>query len=228
MKTSKIIFISLLGTISAFIVAGAIDVRLNGQSSRIIENKNSHITLPLFSNIIIENSGNLNVIQSDSAYLEVNWQKDAEERDIDHILSGDTLIIIGISKSVEGLLYANLYVSGPINSIILRNSQIVINRINSSVLSIRMNGSKAWLNDKPNGELLYNRLDIRATGESYINTGDFSADSVNVTLQNSMANLNIIAGRLNGVLSEGSTMTSRQADDIQLKKDSTSKILMRY
>lgn len=228
MKTSKIIFISLLGTISVFILAGAIDVRLNGHPHHFTENKTSRITLPVFSNICIENSRNLNVIHSDSTYLELIWQKSAEETDVDRTLSGDTLRLNGISKSVEGLLQANLYVSGPVNSVILRNSHIVMNQINSSALSIRMNGSKAWLNDKPNGELSYHRLDIRATGGSYVNTGDFKADSVNLTLQNSMADLHIMAGSLNGVLSEGSTITTRQADDIKLKKDSTSKVLVRY
>ena len=63
-----------------------------------------------------------------------------------------------------------------------------------------------------------------ANNHSEVNSNSFYADSIDIVLRHSEANLESISKRLAGTLSDSSRIQARQPEEIWLKKDLTSKI----
>ncbi len=102
MKISKIIFLSLVGVIALMIIAGALDIRINGkkgpvQLSGSVNSKK--ITLPSFKVLSMNGTKNVAIVKGDSNYIEIDYQKDFVYPDINFQVRNDTLIIKDLNLS---------------------------------------------------------------------------------------------------------------------------------
>ena len=106
----------------------------------------------------------------------------------------------------------------------MKNSDFSTDRLGKGKLSFDMDQSSLWLNQDTIVKISIHALDIVARNHSRINSSEFRIDSLGLVLQNSEADLEIIAKKISGTLSDSSRINVRQPQEISLKKDGTSKI----
>ncbi len=226
MKTSKIIFISLLSTIALLILATLIDIRINsrrddGKQSDFKVNKQ---IIPVFKALRVNNSMNITLVQNDSSYIEVTCLKDSIAPKVNYTIMGDTLMVSDFEKANHRNVSVTIHATDSLRSIQLKKSNINVERIGSGKLFFALDESELWLNQDTLVKSSFPVLEIVAKNHSRINSSEFRIDSLGLELQNSEANLELKANKISGMLSDSSKIYVRQPREISLKKDETSKI----
>ena len=229
MKISKIIFLSLIGVIALFIFAGALDIRINGvKRSLYYENMNkSKTAIPPFKVLRINSSNNISVIQSDSSYIQVSFQKDSLPPTLNYTINEDTLII---SDSYLGRrnAYLTLYATTALNKFYLKNSNVTLNSFFGDKCpgNILMDLDYSSVDIYPNKKnaISLTTIDIIERNESTFHGSNFKVDSLNISLQNSQADLSLNLGKISGNISDKSRLYFHSACDISIKRDASSKI----
>ncbi len=208
MKTSKIIFISLLGIIAIFILVTAINIRtdvseINKKSGGDELNKQ---ILPPFKILCINDCKNISLSRNDSSSIIIGGAIDSSTTGTNYIIKGDTLNVSDIKTSTKDV---SIRFTGSLNAIYLKNSAVSISSLDLSKLTIYMEGSV--LNQSHSG-----------TRENKL-----SIDSLEVILRNSKANLAIGSiVKLSGSLTDNSKLNvaAQHPREILLKRDSGSRI----
>lgn len=220
MKKSKIIFIALLCSIAILILAAFIDIRINGHKNK--KTIVSKQTMSSFNVLCINHSKNIEIIQSDSSYIEVTCNIDTIFPNKIYTIKNDTLMISDINK----YKLTKIFFKDSLKSILLINSNITIKHFNYPNLSLNMDKSYIWFHLDKNSTSSFNTLVISARNHSNINTTNFKVDSLGILLHASNADLNIISKKISGTLMDSSRMYTLQPEEITMKKDTTSKIYL--
>ena len=230
MKTSKIIFISLLTAIAVFIIAAFVDIRINGslKSTSPIEITLHKQKVSQFKVVYVQNSKNIRFVQGDSSYIELAWIKDSIPPKINYLEKNDTLIISDLKLLIGNPAYTSLkiYSTEALRTITAKDSEIAIESIGSGRMSVYLDNSSAWISQHKSKKVYYSNLNIIARNQSSANTNNFRVDSLRIILQNSESKLAINANRISGTLSESSKITFPKPGEISLKIDSTSNIII--
>ena len=226
MKTSKIIFISLLGVIALLILAATIDLRVRGRRNSEIHKDFKVIRkdLPSFKVIYMNNSMNADLVQNDSSFIEVTYQKDSLAPIVNYTVNDDTLLISDFEKPIHRNVSIRIHSTDSLKSIQMKNSELSTDRLGKGKLSFNLDQSSLWLNQDTTVKTAVQVLDFVARNHSHINAEDLKIDSVRIILNNSKADLRIFAKKISGILSDSSEIYARQPLEIELKKDKTSKI----
>ena len=223
MKTSKIIFISILSAIAFIILIAFVDIAIKNHNRP--EIKVNKQLLPAFTVIYISNS-NFNLMQGDSSYIETAYAKDSIPPSLNYKIKGDTLVVIEISQSHSKDSYPSIRIfsTDSLKSIILKNSDINIVKLKSAKINLNMDQSSIWFNQDSVNLSSFSSLEIMAKNHSNINATSFKIDNLSINLQKSEADLAILAGKLNGTISDSSRVSTRLAGEISLKADKTSTV----
>ena len=226
MKTSKIIFVSLLSTIAVVILAMAIDLRINGRqdSDNAADFKVKKHELKFFKVLYITNSMNVTLVKSDSTFLEITSLKDSLSPKVNFSINEDTLRISDFEKISHHSVSIRIHTGDSLRSILLKNADLAVERFNFGVLSIDLSQSSIWFNQDEKVKSHIRQLNIVANNHSEVNTNSFYADSIKVVVHHSEVNLESISKKLVGSVSDSSQIRIRQPEEIWLKKDGTSKI----
>jgi len=226
MKTSKIIFISLLSTIALLILATMIDLRINGRhnNERQSDFKVNKQILPIFKALRVYNSMNITLVKNDSSFIEVFYLKDSIAPKVNYTIKDDTMTISDFEKSMHRNVSITIHATDSLNMINLKNSHINIDRLGLGKLFFELDESELWLNQDTLVKSAFTVLDIVAKNHSRINSSDFRIDSLGLVLKNSEANLEMKATKIIGTLSDSSRINVWHVQEISLKKDGTSRI----
>jgi hypothetical protein len=225
MKTSKIIFVSLLGTIALIILAGFIVVRfaVKKNEANMFRNKKP---IPAFKVLYLTNS-NINLSYCDSTYLAATGEKDFTFSEINYKIINDTLKITDVRNSRVTKL-VNIYSTDSLKNIVLINSYLFIDKYGQKNLALEMDSSNVTFRQGKKEEFSFNSLNINARKHSTVSADDFKTDNLIISLEKSEAQIYITSRKIIGSLSDSSSFTIRQSDDISLKKDSSSRINMNF
>jgi len=226
MKTSKIIIISLLGTIAVLILAITIDIRINGRRNdgRQSDFKVNKQNVPVFKVLSVNNSMNITIVKKDSSFIEVSCLKDSIAPKVNYTMKGDTLIVSDFEKPGHRNTSVTIHATDSLKHIQLKKSNISIDRIGSGKLFFKLDASELWLNQDTLVKSSFPVLDIVAGNHSRINSSDFRIDSLGLVLQKSEADIEMKSRIISGTMSDSSRINVRQPEEISLKKDGTSKI----
>ena len=226
MKTSKIIFISLLSTIAFLILAALVDIRINGKPIHIkaADLKVNKHSVPSFKVLYISSSKNINLIQNDSSFIEETWQPNSPVPLMNYTLRGDTLMISDLMPSTYNPFPVKIYYTNSLKKIFSINSSVSMKRFGSQTLSLDLDKSIISFNQDKNRNSAMTVLNIVAKNHSNINVEGFKVDSLGIFLEHSEVSLKIISKKISGTLSDYSKITVWQSEEISLKKDATSKI----
>jgi len=226
MKTSKIIFISLLSTIALIILVAMVDFRLTGRRNNGGQSdfKIKKQVLPPFKVLSINNSRNVTLVQNDSSFIEVTYLKDSIAPDINFKIREHTLIISGFEKLIHHNVSVRINSTDSLGRMSLENSDISIENFSTGKIVVEMDKSSIWFNQGMNQQTAYHTLDIVARNHSRVNSTKFRVDTLSIALQNSEINLEIMARKIKGELSDSSRIYVRQVEEISLKKDVSSHI----
>jgi len=226
MKTSKIIFISLLGTITFLILAALIDIRINGRRGNEIQadfNVNKQ-RVASFKVLCVNNSRNITLVQSDSSFIEITFRKDSIAPKLNYTIKEDTLSVMDFEKLIHRNVSVRIYATDSLKKVSLKNSNINLAKFKAAKLLLELDKSSVWFEYYSKFQTSFHTLGIVAKNDSRFNTSNFSVDSLAINLQHSEANLQITARKISGTLSDHSKIFVRQPQEISLKKDETSRI----
>lgn len=226
MKTSKIIFISLLGTIAFLILATLTDIRIRSRRNSDIKNdfKVNRQIMPSFKVLCVNNSRNITFIQKDSSFIEVTYLKDSITPKLNFKIKEDTLTVSDFEKLIHRNVSITIHATDSLKRILLKNSDIRIEYFGTGKLSLNLDHSSVWMDQYKGGKYSLSILDVVAKNHSLFNTDDFKVDSLGIVLQNSKSDIRVYAKKISGNLSDSSRIYARQPLEISLKKDNTSKI----
>jgi len=224
MKTSKIIFIALLGSIAVLILAALVNIRLNGRKNNNFQYEFSVIKrrIPTYKVLCVNNSMNITLVHNDSSFIEVTYLKDSIVPDKNVVIREDTLFITDFEKLIHRNVSVRIFATDSLKKIELQHSQISLGKS-----ALKSDQSSTWFS-RDTTLSSFKALDIVAKNHSNVNSGIFRIDSLGIVLQHSVANLTAKVRRINGTLSDSSKIYVRQPLEISLKRDSTSKINVNY
>ena len=160
----------------------------------------------------------------DSSFISVTGKKDFPFSEINYKLTNDTLRISDIRFSQDSNKRVIIYSTDSLNTIEVVNSDLTIDKFGSKKLRLSSENSFVRFNRNLKDEVAFNSLSIIAKKHSTIDSDDFKTNNLNIFLEKSEADLNITALRISGTLSDSSSISIKQADDISIKKDSTCRI----
>ena len=225
MKTSKIIFISLLGTIALIILAASIDIRITGKRNGdyIADLKRSKQILPAFKALNLSSCKNIQIVQNDSSFIEIKYSKDSIVPKIDYSIVKDTLTISGLNKKNRDF-FIKICATDSLESIKLENSDLGIYNFGFSHMSFYLNHSRVYLNQENNNKSSAHAIHIIAKNHSDIDCYKFNIDSLGITLHNSTANFYAHVNKISGSITDTSRIELHQVEEISLKKDASSKM----
>jgi len=226
MKTSKIIFISLLGGIALLIMAAMIDVRIHGRRNNggPSDFKVNKQIVPLFKVLRLYNSVNVTLVKNGSSYIEMTSFKDSVVPNLNFKIKEDTLFVSDFEKLTHHNVSIVIHATDSLVMVQLKNSDIRVERLGLGKLFFDLDQSGLSLNQDTLLKSSFRTLGIVAKNHSRINSSEFRIDSLGLVLQNSEADLEIKATKISGILSDSSRINVRQPGEISLKKDGTSKI----
>jgi hypothetical protein len=226
MKTSKSIFISLLGTFALLILAAAIDLRITGRKNGNLsdEFRSTRIAVSSFKVLIVHNSMNISVVKKDSSFAEVIFLKDSVAPKVNFTSRGDTLLVSDFEKSSHRNVSVTIHANDSLRLIRLNNSNVEVDRVGTGSLSFELDQSSLSLNQDTLLKVPSKSIYIVARNHSEINSNDFGVELLDLVLANSEANLQIKAKKMTGSLTDNSRIFARQPEEIALKKDLSSKI----
>lgn len=222
MKTSKKIFVSLLGTIALVILAGFVAARIAGgrNGKDLIENKT---IIPSFKVLLINNC-DVHLSYGDSSFIDVSAPKGFSLASINYKLSNDTLKISDVRFKYESNVRIKIHSTDSLKNIIALNSDLSFDRYGTKNLALSADHSYISFNQDKKGEFSFHSLNIIGKKHSTINAEEFNSDNLVINLEKSEAELDITSLKINGNLADSSYISIKQSNEITLKKDATSKI----
>ncbi len=226
MKTSKLIFISLVGTIALLILAAMLDLRINGRKFSDINSdfKVKKQSLKLFKTLYITNSMNVTLVKNDSSFFEITSLKDSISQTVNFSINEDTLKISDFEKISHKGASIRIHATNSLKRIQLKGSILSLENFSTEELSLNIDQSEVWLNEGEPFKSKIHLLEVLAKNHSNVNAGQFAVDSMGIALQHSEANLECITKMLKSTLTDSSRIQARQPLEIWLKKDASSKI----
>jgi hypothetical protein len=141
------------------------------------------------------------------------------------MVKNDTLTISNIKPSRNSI---KIYTTDSLTNIIVVNSDLSIDRYGSKNLTLLIDKSNVSLTHSEKEQFSFVSLDIKAKNHSTINSGEFKAENLKIFLEKSEANLEISSTRLIGNLSDSSTVYTHQSEEISVKKDETSRLIVNW
>jgi hypothetical protein len=225
MKTSKIIFISLLGSVALLILATTIDIKLNGHPNNTYPSsffKVNKTGVTDYKVLLMTNCSKIELIRKDTSSVEVIYPKDSLLPDLNYTLKDDTLIICNTGVKNHSQVTYKIQATGSLRQIIMKDSYISFKNLGSGNMSLELDKSSINMNNEGVVSPKISSLNVSAANHSSVSTGEFRADSLNLDLKKSEAYIEIIARRIHGTLKDSSLLNARQPYEVYLKKDSTS------
>jgi hypothetical protein len=228
MKTSKIIFISILGSIAFIILAAFADVRINGhrRGSNLPPVQVSRQSIPSFKVLCVSNTSNVIVIRSDSSFIDLTWHKDSLAPGLNYKIKNDTLLFSDFNRSEQSSSSVKIYSTRSLEYVYVKDSDIRIHGDGTGKIFLNVDKSYIWFDLDINKISTFQKLYVRAKNHSDINTGHFSVDSLEFDLNNSEAQLELNTGTVCGTLSDSSNVYLWQPEEISIKRDTTSEIIL--
>ena len=219
MKTSNIIFISILGIMAIVLTTAAFSFK-HTEIEKEANNKRFYQNIPSAKILLLENCKNLSFHQSDSSYIEYTV-KDSVGSKVNFDVKGDTLFFFNVkSKNPDG--WVKLYLSGKVTGFLVKNSNITLNDF-AGRLFLNSDNSEITMSQKT-GKKILKALDINGINDSNIFMSRFWIDSVHVKLLDSRAELRIGIGVFEGNILETSKLILQSPREMSLKRDEFSTI----
>lgn len=225
MKTSKIIFVSMLSTIALLILLAFIDVRLTGKKNVSTTLATFNTVVPDFSVLIIDYCEDIDVLAGTSPSIIVDYEGKVHP-DIKFTSKNDTLIISGVRQSNEAdeLMFVKVQATSSLKKIITKNSSADITLPDLKQLRVEADSSDVSIITDITGKNLFSNLELHGRKHSFFHASGFSTDTTGLLLQNSDASLMIKSGRMHGSITNESDLSILQPAEMSLKSDPTSRI----
>jgi hypothetical protein len=225
MKLSDKILFGFLGFIFLYLTAAFAELRING-TPNVIDDKNSAAETVDISGVqylVITGSDKqlINVTGADRSVLEVRSFSGDFLAKVKYKISGDTLMISGIlSEPTERVKISVILPKTSLKGIVCDGSELRIQGLQSAHLSISQNSGSVRMTDSAIGKTELN------LNKAYLEISGTRLDTVSASVEHSQVNIFSAVGLLNGSMKSESTLRVNDAEEIQFRKDESSRLNM--
>jgi hypothetical protein len=224
MKLSDKILFGFLGFIFLYLTASFAELRING-TPNVIDDKNSvaeTVAIPGVQYLVVTGVGNsINVTGADRSVLEVRSFTGDFLGKVKYKVSGDTLTISGIlSEATERVKISVILPKTSLKGIAVDGSVLRIEGLQSAHLSISQNSGSIRMTGSTIGKTELN------LNKGYFEISETRLDTVSATLERSQVNIFSLVGLLKGSMKNESAVRVNDVQEIQLKKDESSRLYM--
>jgi hypothetical protein len=224
MKLSDKILFGFLGFIFLYLTAAFAELRINGRST-VFDDKNSAVETADISGVhYLVFTGvdkQINVTGTDRSVLEVRSFSGGFLAKVKYQVSGDTLTISGILSDANDGIKISVFLPGTsLKGIAVDGSAVTIKGLQSAHLSISQNSGSIWMTGSTIGKTVLNM------NKAYLEISATRLDTVSASVEHSQVNIFSPVVLLSGSMKSESVLRVNDAQEIQLKKDESSKLLL--
>ncbi|MDA0194287.1 MAG: hypothetical protein O2887_04105 [Bacteroidetes bacterium] len=221
MKTSNIILVAFIGSISIYLLAAMTEVRLVAKQGRSFLEYDDHITD--FQNIryLKANNVQFNVSFSNESSLNLKIEKSMSVPKLDYHLEGDTLVIDNLERQegVEWMLNLT-FVSNEFRGIDCVSCHLILDGGSTDTLILNLKKSNFLKFSKVPSH--FGMLKLKATDDSKTNLYFVGIEALDLYLDNSWTDIHAPVNLLTGSLAERSKLDIDEVLDFNIKKDASS------
>lgn len=223
MKTSNILLLVLIGSVTCAIVAGAMQMRFTGAKRSAYVEDSAAIDLNDFRYLVIRKSLNLEIIPSEKTQLVIRHGKYESKPVIQYHQKGDTLFLDEIQFGHESRTLS-VTIETPLANlkwINADNSHFSMKDFPARSLRIELAHSRFYFYGE--NTIRIGSLAITGIDGSVINTHMVEIDTVELYLDRSEARMPDRIGKLRGSMTNNAVVFAPEVRDIELRKDSLSR-----
>lgn len=226
MKLSNKILIGFFSVIFLYLTAGFTEIRLRGNLNRMNESNSLGETVDLSSiNFLILNEENhqIQVIGSDKSMLEIRSLNGDMLQYASYSISGDTLTISDMNFPEEAPVRIKVYVQNDsFRGLSSVNTGIVIDDLKNDLISISQDDG--WINIKETSTV--KRLNLTIKNKAYFAINQVNINEIEIESDDSEIMVYTSVDLVKGELKNDSYLNIRDSKEIQIKKDSDSRVYM--
>jgi len=223
MKLSNKILIGFFGFIFLYLTAVFAEVRLRG-TPNVIDDSNSIAETADITGVtylVLQNlDETINIVGSDQPRLELRSFSGNLLPRLKYKISGDTLTLWDLPA--EGMKMVRISVFVPkagLKGMRVNDAVATVKGLQQEVLLISQNGGRIWMSE--------NRIEsvhLEASDKSYLDISAIGLDTVSAHIDSSEVVISSPLGLLKGSMKNHSFLRMNAVDEIQFKKDSTSRL----
>lgn len=224
MKTSNIILLTLIGSITFFLIAGMLQLRFTGKKRVYAEVLLSSETLPEFSHLVIRRSVNLSIVPATHTRIVVKGGKTSATPDVKYHQRGDTLFIERIRMADNDWTLA-VTIETPaenIRHISATDTRFALMNFAADSLLVDLKNSRLSIHGDRLMKVDY--LKLSGSDDSNFYTSKIEIGRVDVYLERSQARMPGPIQTLRRSLHGNSTLFAPKVLDLGLTKDSSSRL----
>jgi hypothetical protein len=219
MKTSNIILLIIIASISLIILLGAIDMRVNGGNAT--RGYSSTVVTP-FKYLILKETTNVTVKASDEFEIAIETGHDELNPQVSFHADGDTLVM-DYARLAPDHRTVSVFIGVPpehLEWIKAKNASFQLADFSTGALIIHLDNSQ--LNIIGKRQTKSGSVKITCINDSEINTFDGAMDTLYLQMDNSRARLRSRVNKLKGSMANRSSLLAREMMQIEFQRDSTS------
>jgi len=222
MKLSNKILVAFFGFAFIYLTAVFAEVRLRG-TPNIINDSNSIAETVDISGVaylvLRDVDYRIDVIGSDHAQLEVRSIAGDLLKMLKHKISGDTLTLSELHSEERRMVKISVFLpKDGLEGITVNAAEASVKGLAQELLYISQNAGRIWMSDNRIG-----KIHIEASDKSYLNILATDLDTLSAKIDSSEVLISSPVGLLEGSMKNKSVLRMNDIDEIQFKKDETSR-----
>lgn len=225
MKKSNIYLLSILCSVSLFIILGALVSVARGKKSS--EENAFHTSVPAYKHIVLDNANyNVNVKTADKYELKLRLRRDEKKFDIPYTVKGDTLFLSKISSDL-GKKINNIELSLPIDHLDVKAKKSKINFNNYLGKSLKIQLDRAESNIYNGNETGFLTIDIQCINKSKFYSR-LKCERLQLEIKNSDFQNWGAVDYIEGAVTDKSLVMINKPGQTKVEKDKKSKVQYFY
>jgi hypothetical protein len=224
MKLSNKILVGFFGFIFLYLSAAFAELRLMG-TPNVVDEKNSiveSVDLTGVAYLVINDlDKNIHVVASEKAQLEVRSLSGELLKQIKYQVSNDTLTVTDLPEEKRSSVKITLFVRKTgFKGMTVNQSEVMMSGLQQKHLYIVENSGRIWISESKIG-----KIQVNASGESNLDISETRVDTLSAELR--MSHVQVSSVRLlEGSMKQSSSIQLGDVDEIQFKKDKSSRLSM--
>ncbi|MBX2970406.1 MAG: DUF4097 family beta strand repeat protein [Cyclobacteriaceae bacterium] len=223
MKLSNKILIGFFGFIFIYLTAAFAELRLNGIPNFINDTNSMAETVDLeaVSYLIIKDvDKNVQVIGSDRPRLEVRSFSGDWLAKLTYSVSGDTLTLSNLHAANTNIRVSVFVPKAQLKEVAVNTASATVKGLQQNRLHLSQKSGSIWLRD-----CQLTKMEIELE-QSYLEVSGTVLDTLSAQLDKSQVNILSPVGILQGSLKNSASMRLNDLEEIQIKKDKSSRLLL--
>ena len=223
MKLSNKILIGFFGFAFIYLTAVFAEVRLRG-TPNIINDSNSvaeTVDISEVAYLVLQDVDyRIDIIGSDHSQLEVRSIAGDLLKSLKHKMSGDTLTLSDFQSEGRRTVKISVFVPKTgLKGITVNAAEASVKGLAQELLYISQNAGRIWMSGNRIGTIR-----LEASGKSHLDISATGVDTLSAKIDNSQVLISSPVGLLQGSLKNNAFLRVSDIDEIQLKKDETSRL----